>query len=141
MNIVKLQDIKLTHRSPFHSYTLTMRKQKEKLRKQFHSTLLFHSFLFVFVLFACFCLTLPYLLSKHCITVVWCLLLILEISQVLYFQIFNLFCFLIFFALVLNLYVLHSLKLSHSSSYVCCFHSFSFEFQFLKFLLTYLPQH
>ena len=37
MNIVKLQDIKLTHRNPLHSYTLTMRKQKEKLRKQFHS--------------------------------------------------------------------------------------------------------
>ena len=35
MNIVKLQDIKLTHRNPLHSYTL--RKQKEKLRKQFHS--------------------------------------------------------------------------------------------------------
>ena len=28
---------KLTHRNPLHSYTLTMRKQKEKLRKQFHS--------------------------------------------------------------------------------------------------------
>ena len=38
-NIVKLQDIKLTHRNPLHSYTLTMRKQKEKLRKQFHSPL------------------------------------------------------------------------------------------------------
>jgi len=35
----KLQDIKLTHRNPLHSYTLTMRKQKEKLRKQFHSPL------------------------------------------------------------------------------------------------------
>ena len=33
------QDIKLIHRNPFHSYTLTMRKQKEKLRKQFHSPL------------------------------------------------------------------------------------------------------
>ena len=31
--IVKLKDIKLTHRNPLHSYTLTMRKQKEKLRK------------------------------------------------------------------------------------------------------------
>ena len=31
MNIVKLQDIKLIHRNPLHSYTLTMRKQK--LRK------------------------------------------------------------------------------------------------------------
>src|SRR5574337_2189888 len=39
MDIVKLQDIKLTHRKPLHSYTLTMRKQKEKLRKQFHSLL------------------------------------------------------------------------------------------------------
>ena len=37
MTIVKLQDIKSTHRNPLHSYTLIMRKQKEKLRKQFHS--------------------------------------------------------------------------------------------------------
>ena len=29
MNIVKLQDIKLIHRNPLHSYTLTMKKQKE----------------------------------------------------------------------------------------------------------------
>ena len=29
MNIVKFQNIKLTHRSPLHSYTLMMRKQKE----------------------------------------------------------------------------------------------------------------
>ena len=29
MNIVKLQDIKSTHRNPLHSYTLTMRTQKE----------------------------------------------------------------------------------------------------------------
>ena len=29
MNIVKLQDIKLAHRNPLHSYTLTKRKQKE----------------------------------------------------------------------------------------------------------------
>ena len=29
MNIVNLQDIKLIHRNPLHSYTLTMRKQKE----------------------------------------------------------------------------------------------------------------
>jgi len=29
MNIVKLQDVKLTHRIPFHSYTLTMRRQRE----------------------------------------------------------------------------------------------------------------
>ena len=33
MNIVELQDIKLTHRNPLHSYTLTMRKQKGKLKK------------------------------------------------------------------------------------------------------------
>ena len=39
MNIVKLQDIKSTHRNPLHFYTLIMRKQKEKLRKQFHSPL------------------------------------------------------------------------------------------------------
>ena len=29
MNIVKLQDIELIHRNPLHSYTLTMKKQKE----------------------------------------------------------------------------------------------------------------
>ena len=29
MNTVMLQDIKLTHRNPLHSYMLTMRKQKE----------------------------------------------------------------------------------------------------------------
>ena len=29
MNIVKWQDIKLTHRNLLHSFTLTMRKQKE----------------------------------------------------------------------------------------------------------------
>ena len=29
MNTVKLQDIKLTHRNPLHSYILTMRKQRE----------------------------------------------------------------------------------------------------------------
>ena len=43
MNIVKLQDIyryvKLTHINPLHPYTLTMRKQKEKLRKKSHSPL------------------------------------------------------------------------------------------------------
>ena len=33
MIIVKLQGIKSTHRNPLHSYTLIMRKQKEKLRK------------------------------------------------------------------------------------------------------------
>ena len=37
MNKVKLKDKKLIHINPLHSYTLTMRKQKEKLRKQFHS--------------------------------------------------------------------------------------------------------
>ena len=30
MNIVKLQDIKLIHRNPFHSNTLTMKNQREK---------------------------------------------------------------------------------------------------------------
>ena len=30
MNIVKLNDIKSTHRNPLHSYTPIMRKQKEK---------------------------------------------------------------------------------------------------------------
>ena len=39
MNIAKLQDIKLIHRNPLHSYKLTMRTQKEKLRKQYHSPL------------------------------------------------------------------------------------------------------
>ena len=29
----KLQDIKSTHRNPLHSYILTIRKQKEKLKK------------------------------------------------------------------------------------------------------------
>ena len=29
MNVVKLPDIKLTHRNPVYSYTLTMRKQRE----------------------------------------------------------------------------------------------------------------
>ena len=29
MNIVKLQDIKLIHRNPLHSYILTMKKQRE----------------------------------------------------------------------------------------------------------------
>ena len=39
LELTNLQDIKLIHRNPLHSYTLTMRKQKEKLRKQFHSPL------------------------------------------------------------------------------------------------------
>ena len=39
MNTVKLQDIKLIHRNPLHPYTLTMKNQKEKLRKQSHSPL------------------------------------------------------------------------------------------------------
>ena len=30
INIVKLQDIKLTHRNPLHSYTLTMRNREIK---------------------------------------------------------------------------------------------------------------
>ena len=35
----KVAGYKITHRNPLHSYTLTMRKQKEKLRKQLHSPL------------------------------------------------------------------------------------------------------
>ena len=35
----KVADIKLIHRNPLHSYILTMRKQKKKLRKQSHSQL------------------------------------------------------------------------------------------------------
>ena len=35
----KFGEYKSTHRNPFHSYTLTRRKQKEKLRKQLHSPL------------------------------------------------------------------------------------------------------
>ena len=36
MNIVKLQDIKLTHRNPLHSYTLT-----EKTEREIKETILF----------------------------------------------------------------------------------------------------
>ena len=36
MNIIKLQDIKSTHGNPLHSYTLTMRKQKEKGNNSIH---------------------------------------------------------------------------------------------------------
>ena len=39
MNLVKLQDTKLMHRNLSHSYTLTTKDQKEKLRKQSHSPL------------------------------------------------------------------------------------------------------
>ena len=39
MNIVKLHDIKSTHRNPLHSYTLAMRKQNKKSRKQFPFTI------------------------------------------------------------------------------------------------------
>ena len=39
MNTVMSQDIKLTHRNPLHSCTVTRIKQKEKLRKQYHSPL------------------------------------------------------------------------------------------------------
>ena len=35
MNIVKFQDMKLTHRNPLRFYTLTMRNQKEKETKPF----------------------------------------------------------------------------------------------------------
>ena len=44
MNIVKFQDIKLTHTNPLRSYTLTMREQKKILRKQSH--LPYYSFFF-----------------------------------------------------------------------------------------------
>ena len=33
MNILKLQDIKLTHRNPLHSYTITMKKKKKTERE------------------------------------------------------------------------------------------------------------
>ena len=36
MNIAKLQDIKLTHRNPLHSYTLTMRKQRNLGNNSIH---------------------------------------------------------------------------------------------------------
>ena len=36
MNLVKFQDTELIHRSLLHSYTLTMKAQKQKLRKQPH---------------------------------------------------------------------------------------------------------
>ena len=39
MNTVKSQDIKLIQRNPLHFCILTMKNQKEKLRKQFHSPL------------------------------------------------------------------------------------------------------
>ena len=35
----KVAGYKINTQKPLHSYTLTMRKQKEKLRKQFHSPL------------------------------------------------------------------------------------------------------
>ena len=35
----KVAGYKINTRNPLHSYTLTMRKQKEKLRKQYHSPL------------------------------------------------------------------------------------------------------
>ena len=35
----KVAGYKIIFRNPLHSYILTMRKQKEKLRKQFHSPL------------------------------------------------------------------------------------------------------
>jgi len=36
MNLVKLQDTKLTYRNLVHFYTFIMNYQKEKLRKQCH---------------------------------------------------------------------------------------------------------
>ena len=38
-SIIAHQSVKLTYGNPLHSYTLTKRKQKEKLKKQFHSPL------------------------------------------------------------------------------------------------------
>ena len=35
----KVTEYKINTQNPLHSYTLTMRKQKETLRKQFHSAL------------------------------------------------------------------------------------------------------
>ena len=35
----KVAGYKINNRKPLHSYTLIMRKQREKLRKQFHSPL------------------------------------------------------------------------------------------------------
>ena len=37
MNLAKLQDTKSTHRNNLHSYTLTMKNHKEKLKKESHS--------------------------------------------------------------------------------------------------------
>ena len=39
MNLVKWQDTKSMHRNSLHFYTLTIRNQKEKLRKQSHPPL------------------------------------------------------------------------------------------------------
>ena len=39
LNMVNLEDIKSIHRNSMHSYTLTMKKQKMKLRKHSHSPL------------------------------------------------------------------------------------------------------
>ena len=39
MVLVKLQDIKLIYRNLLYLYTLTMKEQKERLRKQSHLTL------------------------------------------------------------------------------------------------------
>ena len=36
---IKVAGYKFNTQNPLHSYTLTMRKQKEKLRKQYHSPL------------------------------------------------------------------------------------------------------
>ena len=39
MNLVKLKVTKLIHRNLLHFYTLTMKDQKEKLKRQFRSPL------------------------------------------------------------------------------------------------------
>ena len=36
MNLVKLEDAKLIHRNLFHFYVLSVKDQKDKLRKQSH---------------------------------------------------------------------------------------------------------
>ena len=39
MNIVKLQDIKLTHRNPLHSYALAMRKTEIEIKERIPFTI------------------------------------------------------------------------------------------------------
>ena len=39
MNTVKLQDIKLTHRNPLHSYTVTMKKTEREIKESIPFTI------------------------------------------------------------------------------------------------------